>query len=71
MNDHIPKFILKFIKGTTNNKKKAVTNATKRSSIAEHRINKSIVQITMTCWYLRLLTIVQVPLIWLDGKQSQ
>ena len=39
VNEHIPKCVLNFIKEKTNNKTKAVLNATKRSSIAEHLIN--------------------------------
>ena len=38
MNENIPKCILNFIKEMTNNKTKAVVNATKISSIPEHLI---------------------------------
>ena len=41
MNEVIPKCILKYLKEKTNNKTKAVVNATKRSSIAEHLINNT------------------------------
>ena len=39
VNEHITKCELNFIKYKTNNKTKAVINATQRSSIAEHLIN--------------------------------
>ena len=48
-----------------NNKTKAVINATKRFSIAEHPIITSIVQTTMIYRDLRLLTIERISLIWL------
>ena len=41
MNEVIPKCILKYLKEKTNNKTKAVVNATKRSSISEHLINNT------------------------------
>ena len=39
LNEHIPKCILRFIDDKTKIKTKAVVNATKRSSIAEHIVN--------------------------------
>ena len=65
MNEHIPEYILSFIKEKMNNKTKAVINATKRFSIAEHPIITSIVQTTMIYRDLRLLTIERISLIWL------
>ena len=41
LNEHIPKCILKFIDEKTKIKTKAVVNATKRSSIAEHLVNNT------------------------------
>ena len=41
LNEHVPKCILKFIDKKTKIKTKAVVNATKKSSIAEHLINNT------------------------------
>ena len=41
LNEHIPKCILRFIDEKTKIKTKAVVNATKRSSIAEHLVNST------------------------------
>ena len=41
LNEHIPKCILRFIDDKTKIKTKAVVNATKRSSIAEHLVNNT------------------------------
>ena len=65
MNEHIPKCVLNFIREKTNTKTKAVINATKRSLIAEHLIN-NVDCATIIYRDLSLLTIVQIPFIWLD-----
>ena len=39
MNEHIPKYVLKLLKGTINNKTKGVIKVKKRPSTTEHLIN--------------------------------